>query len=324
MSNIERHANVQQIIKVIEPDFNQLAKIHNAVNYEREASYALQILNENSYVATCAMSNQDSFKRAIINIAATGLSLDPVKKFAYLVPRKNKVCLDISYVGMIHLAIQTGGIKWAQAELVYENDQFVFMGVGHEPVHKFDPFSDDRGKFRGGYVVAKTTTDEFIVTMMSEKELNGIRERSEAYKKNIGPWITDRDEMYKKTVIKRAYKMWPKTSSPAQDRLDKAIDVSNDANPLEEVRHQTLMSDNQRLEKFKIMRENLALLNASEKAFIEFLRQFLMRDDIFKLEELTDLEIEKALQRQNEKLDSLSAKNRGAKLENNSADKSKS
>jgi recombination protein RecT len=44
---------------------------------------------------------------------------------AYLVPRDGKVCLDISYMGMMHLAQQCGAIQWGQAVLVREGDQFV-------------------------------------------------------------------------------------------------------------------------------------------------------------------------------------------------------
>ena len=88
MSNIQRFENLKQVVAQTQPAFDELAKIHGAVNYKREASFALQALTDNDYLASLAMGNQDSLKRAVINVAAIGLSLSPVHKLAYLVPRK--------------------------------------------------------------------------------------------------------------------------------------------------------------------------------------------------------------------------------------------
>lgn len=55
-------------------------------------------------------------------------------------PRDGKVCLDISYMGMMHFAQQTGAIQWGQANLVREGDIFELQGIGKEPYHKYSPF----------------------------------------------------------------------------------------------------------------------------------------------------------------------------------------
>ena len=61
---------------------------------------------------------------------------------------------------------------------------------------------------------------------MTAEEVMGIRDRSEAWKKGqTGPWKTDFNEMAKKTVIRNAFKMWPKSG---MDRAEEAVKLSND------------------------------------------------------------------------------------------------
>jgi recombination protein RecT len=54
---------------------------------------------------------------------------------------------------------------------------------------------------------------------MSRQDIDGIMNRSQSVKSGkSSPWKTDWGEMAKKTVVKRAYKYWPKT-----ERLDSAV-----------------------------------------------------------------------------------------------------
>ncbi|WP_434695210.1 recombinase RecT [Pseudomonas sp. Z1-14] len=199
-----------------------------SLNFDREASFAIQILEGNSYTLRVALQNRQAVIDAVTNIASIGLSLNPAKKQAYFVPRKGKICLDISYMGLMDLAMATGSVRWGQAKLVYENDVFELNGVDQAPTHKTKPFSTDRGPVVGVYVVVKTADGDYLTHPMSMNEVIAIRDRSEAWKayakdsSKVCPWVTDPGEMTKKTCVKQAYKYWPKT-----DRLEKAIHYLN-------------------------------------------------------------------------------------------------
>lgn len=194
-----------------------------SISFDREAEFAIQVLSQNDYALKLAQGNRQSVVNAVTNIAAIGISLNPAKKQAYLVPRDGKICLDISYMGLLDLATATGSIKWAKAAVVYSGDNFTLNGFDKPPEHQFNPFAKDRGEAVGVYVVVKTADGDYLTEPMSTDDVNAIRDRSSAWKAWISkqkscPWVTDWAEMAKKTVIKRAYKTWPKT-----DRLDQAI-----------------------------------------------------------------------------------------------------
>lgn len=200
-------------------DAFQSMLVDRSINFEREAGFAIQVLTANDYVAKLAAGDRQSVVNAVTNIAAIGISLNPAKKQAYLVPRKGKICLDISYMGLIDLAVQSGSIMWAQADLVYSNDAFTLNGFDKPPTHSFNPFSKERGDVVGAYVVVKMHTGDYLTECMSREEIDAIKNRSESVKAGkSSPWDTDYGEMAKKTVVKRAYKYWPKS-----DRLDQAI-----------------------------------------------------------------------------------------------------
>lgn len=189
------------------------------LNFEREAEFAIQTITGNDFAMKMAMQNKQSVFNAVTNIAAIGISLNPAKRQAYLVPRDGKICLDISYMGLMDLAMATGSIKWAQAEIVYQHDSFALNGFDKPPTHTYNPFAKERGEVVGVYVVVKTADGDYLTTCMSREDIDGIMNRSQSVKSGkSSPWKTDYNEMAKKTVVKRAYKYWPKT-----DRLDKAI-----------------------------------------------------------------------------------------------------
>jgi recombination protein RecT len=195
-----------------------------SINFEREAGFAIQILSSKDYTLGIAASNRQSVANAVTNIAAIGISLNPAKKQAYLVPRNGEICLDISYIGLMDLAVASGSIQWGQAKIVRENDGFTLNKLDELPTHTYAPFSKDRGEIVGVYVVVKTASGDYLTHAMSIGEVYDIRDRSDAWKAFVAkkakscPWYTDPGEMIKKTCVKQASKYWPKT-----DRLSQAI-----------------------------------------------------------------------------------------------------
>jgi len=217
---------LESILGSVAETFTQVC-VDKSINFQREYEFALQILYGNDYSRKLALGNPQSVKNAITNVAAIGLSLNPAKKQAYLVPRKGGICLDISYLGLIELAVASGSVRWVKAELVRAADKLTLNGFDKPPHHAFDPFSRERGEIVGVYCVAKTIDGDYLTDTMSIDEVNAIRDRSEAWKAYVSskkscPWSTDPGEMIKKTIAKRSSKMWPKT-----DRLDQAVHYLN-------------------------------------------------------------------------------------------------
>lgn len=216
--------NWQRAIQGSKEKFEKINAINQYVNYDKEAMFCKQLIEKNDYLMNIANSNPESLRNAVINIASIGLSLNPATKYAYLVPRDNSACLDISYIGLIKLATDTGSIKWARAELVHENDVFTYHGATEKPEFSApNPFQ--RGDIKGVYCVAKTRDGDYLSGIMSIDEINDIKNRSQAGKKGYGPWMTDFGEMAKKTIIKRESKTWPQTR--INGRLDQAIEIVN-------------------------------------------------------------------------------------------------
>ena len=194
-----------------------------SVTWEKEKQFAIQALQSNDYLARIAGQKPVTLQNALINIASIGISLNPALKHAYLVPRKGGVCLDVGYMGLLHLAQSSGVILWGQSKLVYSNDTYENNGLSKEPTHKTSPFGD-RGNVVGVYCTVKTIDGDYLTDEMSIADVYAIRDRSDGFKSGkASPWKTDEGEMIRKTVVKRAYKYWPKC-----ERLGSAIQMLNE------------------------------------------------------------------------------------------------
>lgn len=214
-------SDIVSFVKQQEPFFTG-ALSTEVVSWQKESQFAIQYFQKNDYLAKTALANPISAQNAIINVAAIGISLNPASKLAYLVPRDGMVCLDISYMGLMHIAMESGVILWGQAKLVHANDTYESNGLDKAPTHKYNAFGE-RGAIVGVYCTIKTPGGDYLTEEMSLADVEAVRKTSKAGFSEKGPWVNHWNEMARKTVVKRASKYWPKAN-----RLDKAIHVLNE------------------------------------------------------------------------------------------------
>lgn len=157
--------------------------------------------------------------------------LEPDGRNAHLIPfwnsqKKAYDCqLIIDYKGLAALAKRSGQVSYVHADAVCEQDAFEF-NKGVVVKHEVD-FKKDRGKPYAYYSMVRYKDGTEQADCMTRAEVDRIRARSRA--KDSGPWVTDYDEMAKKTVFRRLSK-WLELSPEFRDALDA------DADALEELR----------------------------------------------------------------------------------------
>ncbi|QNK66065.1 recombinase RecT [Variovorax sp. PAMC26660] len=226
-------ATVDELVLIARPRFESML-VDKSMNFAAEAEFAIQQICRNKYSVDLARQNPQAVHDAMVNVSGMGLTLNPALALAYLAPRDKKIQLLVSYRGLLHVAVSSGSIRMAKAELVHANDRFVPQGLDEQPLHEFSPFAkpDVRGELVGVYVSAKTVHGDWVTEWMTTEQVHAVRERSDSWKAywatrdeakpKSTPWNTDEGEMFKKTVIRRAYKSWP-----ISERLGKVMEHLN-------------------------------------------------------------------------------------------------
>ncbi|MEE9451051.1 MAG: recombinase RecT [Ignavibacteriaceae bacterium] len=205
--------------------------------FYKEAGFVCQIWNDpkNSYLRN---STKESLLSAVASIAQTGLTLNPVAKQAYLIPRKIKdgknwitqAHLEPSYIGLMKLLTDAGQVLNLQTNLVYEGDEFdVNLGMETHITHKPHYITGQKkGDIKGVYSIANIKGGLKQFEYMTIQEIHEIRGTSESYKvweKNHDipcVWIKYEGEMIRKTCIKRISKHLPRS-----EQFDYADNLSN-------------------------------------------------------------------------------------------------
>lgn len=166
-----------------------------------------------AYMANAALkspslygANKDSIIKVMLDCCANGI--EPNGRDAYVLPYKTKfgtvAQLIVSYQGMITLAMKSERIASIRAEVVCEHDDFAW--TNGEITHHID-WKKPRGPMVAVYAEATYKDGHKQTTVLTKEEVDKTRARSKA--KDGGPWVTDYEEMAKKTAVRRLAKYLP-------------------------------------------------------------------------------------------------------------------
>ena len=215
---------------------------------ERVIKVALLAASRTPTLLNCT---PESFVLAVIQASQLGLEAGSPLGEAYLVPYKDQCTLIVGYRGLIALARRSGEIEAIEAHVVHAKDTLkLAYGLDAELVHtpwmptppeNLDELADEAlaeweknahpGPMTAVYAVARLKGGVRQVEVMTRAEVDAIRRRSRA--SGSGPWVTDYEEMAKKTVVRRIAKYLPMSIEMAAalddaDRRERgeAIDVT--------------------------------------------------------------------------------------------------
>lgn len=145
--------------------------------------------------------------------AMCGLEPASVLGQCYPVPFNNrktgaKECqFIIGYRGMASIARRSGEVLSIDAKIVHEKDTFELVyglasNITHIPYLEGDP-----GAMIGAYCIVKFKDGSHQFEYMPKFKIDEHRKRSKS--SNFGPWVTDYEEMAKKTVFRSIFKWLP-------------------------------------------------------------------------------------------------------------------
>jgi len=216
------------------------------VNVNRLLSLAVQAVQKNPLLKECATSSIVDFcikcaEAGTDRIGAGGMWAVPFRD------KSGKFLLTAipDWRLLVEKARQAGVIKYMSAEVVYKHDIFSFeRGFNPNLLHKPDitkPRQDEDMIAVYVVFVLPDGTKDFVV--MTRDEIEKIKARSKA-KGETSPWNTDYIEMAKKTVIKRALKIF----EGASVEISKVIDMDNEAVGYEDVDYEPFVEPQEKTE----------------------------------------------------------------------------
>jgi recombination protein RecT len=177
------------------------------ISPDRFVRIALTATFRNPKLLNCT---RESLLQCLMDLGAMGL--EPDGRRAHLIPFMDKrsgnleCTLIVDYKGIAELVRRHGDVSHIHCDVVGENDAFECR-FGSHGILDHTPAINDRGSIKCAYsfIRLKDGSEEYDV--MSVEDIERIRKRSRSA--DDGPWVSDWNEMAKKTVFRRHSKTLP-------------------------------------------------------------------------------------------------------------------
>lgn len=194
---------------------------------------AIAVLRKDPDLLKAAENSPTSFVNALMHCASLGHV--PGDKTYYLTRRWNGktkreeiVGLE-GYRGVIERMYRSGAVASVIVREVCEGDTFSFTeGVDDKPIHHVDWFGADRGEIVGVYAYAILAGGAVSrVAVLNRKDIEDAKARSDAGKKDVGPWHTDFRAMVWKTAAHRLEPWVPTSAEYRREQLRASVAAEN-------------------------------------------------------------------------------------------------
>ena len=204
---------------------------------DRFIRVAITAITKTPKLAQC---DQASFFGALLTLSQFGL--EPDGRRAHLIPFENRrrgvtECqLIIDWKGLAELAMRSGIVANLHADVVREGDLFDYSAgklKTHVPwfIRRDAAKPEKAGDIFAVYAVAEFRDGSTKADVMSLDEVDAVRARSRAGQS--GPWVSDYNEMAKKTVFRRLSK-WLPLSSEFRDAIEVDDELPKNVTPIGE------------------------------------------------------------------------------------------
>jgi recombination protein RecT len=187
------------------------ALLPRTMSPERFVRIAFQAIHRNPDLLKCS---QESFFNCLLSLGTMGL--EPDGRRAHLIPFGEECTLVVDYKGIKELVRRNHDVSSMHCDVVGANDEFEIR-FGTRGILDHKPNLEDRGKILCAYSWVKLPDGNEEFDVMNVAEIEAVRKRSRSA--NKGPWVSDWNEMAKKTVFRRHAKSLP-LSPETREALD--------------------------------------------------------------------------------------------------------
>ncbi len=183
---------------------------HGDLTWAAEKQHALNIIRANDYMRD--QCNPESLAGVMLDVAFTGLSLNPALAHAYIIPYKGTLTFKPSYRGLEHLVYRAGTIKSIQTVIVRKGDFFAVKTKDNRVVveHEVRNFEDTKANVTHAYAILHYTSGGEYVEVMGRSTLDLVEKQAMSVPRGgavwKGAWYP---EMCRKAVLRRALKHAP-------------------------------------------------------------------------------------------------------------------